>query len=154
MRRDRSRQITSAAGVSDQWRFYLPYGAVSLSTVAVTNPALDTKGWIGERLDADAGLQYRCARYYDPQLGMFLQPDWWEVMQAGVGTNRYSYSFGDPVNGIDPSGPFSCDRQETAAQAHSFSALWAGVFQSVADLRYKGGEVVARGGLEPPTPRL
>jgi filamentous hemagglutinin len=25
-------------------------------------------------------------------------------MQPGVGTNRYSYSFGDPVNGIDPSG--------------------------------------------------
>jgi hypothetical protein len=35
---------------------------------------------------------------------MFLQPDWWGVMQAGVGTNHYSYSFGDPVNGIDPSG--------------------------------------------------
>ncbi len=35
---------------------------------------------------------------------MFLQPDWWEVMQPGVGTNRYSYSFGDPVNGIDPTG--------------------------------------------------
>jgi RHS repeat-associated protein len=77
---------------------------VSLSTVAVTNPAPDTKGWIGERFDADAGLQYLNARYYDPQLGMFLQPDWWEVVRAGVGTNRYSYSFGDPVNGIDPSG--------------------------------------------------
>ena len=72
------RQITSAAGVSDQRRFYLPYGAVSLSTVAVTNAAPDTKGWIGERFDADAGLQYLNARYYDPQLGMFLQPDWWE----------------------------------------------------------------------------
>jgi RHS repeat-associated protein len=77
---------------------------VSFNTVAVTNPAPDTKGWIGERFDTDTGLQYRCARYYDPQLGMFLQPDWWEVMQPGVGTNRYSYSFGDPVNGIDPSG--------------------------------------------------
>jgi hypothetical protein len=38
---------------------------------------------------------------------MFLQPDWWEVMQAGVGTNRYNYSFGGPVNGIDPSGHIS-----------------------------------------------
>ena len=31
------------------------------------------------------------------KLGMFIQPDWWEVTQAGVGTNRYSYSFNDPV---------------------------------------------------------
>jgi RHS repeat-associated protein len=106
------RQITTAAGVSDQRRFYLPYGAVSLSTVAVTNPAPDTKGWIGERFDADAGLQYLNARYYDPQLGMFLQPDWWEVMQPGVGTNRYSYSFGDPVNGIDPSGHRTVVRED------------------------------------------
>ncbi|OYX41658.1 MAG: hypothetical protein B7Z02_15160 [Rhodobacterales bacterium 32-67-9] len=35
---------------------------------------------------------------------MFIQPDWWEVMQPGVGTNRYSYSFNDPVNGLDKSG--------------------------------------------------
>jgi hypothetical protein len=35
---------------------------------------------------------------------MFVQPDWWEVTWAGVGTNRYSYSFNDPVNGRDPSG--------------------------------------------------
>ena len=37
---------------------------------------------------------------------MFLQPDWWEVMQAGVGTNRYAYAFNDPVNGRDPTGHF------------------------------------------------
>jgi hypothetical protein len=44
------------------------------------------------------------ARYYDPKLGMFLQPDWWEVTQPGVGTNRYAYAGGDPVNGSDPGG--------------------------------------------------
>ncbi|MCP5355242.1 MAG: hypothetical protein H6903_08585, partial [Rhodobacteraceae bacterium] len=38
-------------------------------------------------------LQYLNARYYDPRLAMFIQPDWWEVTQPGVGTNRYSYSF-------------------------------------------------------------
>lgn len=64
----------------------------------------EAKGYIGERYDADAGLLYLNARYYDPRLGMFLQPDWWEVMQAGVGTNRYSYSFNDPINNRDPSG--------------------------------------------------
>ena len=35
---------------------------------------------------------------------MFTQSDWWEVTQAGVGTNRYCYSFSDPVNLSDSSG--------------------------------------------------
>ncbi|AXX98385.1 RHS repeat-associated core domain-containing protein [Profundibacter amoris] len=37
-------------------------------------------------------MQYLNARYYDPRLGMFIQPDWFEVTKAGVGTNRYAYS--------------------------------------------------------------
>jgi hypothetical protein len=49
-------------------------------------------------------LQYLNARYYDPELGMFIQPDWFEVTEPGVGRNRYSYSFNDPVNGRDPGG--------------------------------------------------
>lgn len=34
----------------------------------------------------------------------FIQPDWWDVTEEGVGTNRYAYSFNDPVNMSDPSG--------------------------------------------------
>lgn len=64
----------------------------------------ETKGWIGERHDADAGLQYLNARYYDPVLGLFIQPDWFEVTKPGVGTNRFSYSHNDPVNKFDPGG--------------------------------------------------
>ena len=52
----------------------------------------------------EAGLQYLNARYYDPSLGIFLQPDWWEVTQEGVGTNRYAYSANDPINKSDPNG--------------------------------------------------
>jgi len=37
---------------------------------------------------------------------MFIQPDWFEVTKAGVGTNRYAYSFNDPVNNLDPNGNF------------------------------------------------
>ena len=35
---------------------------------------------------------------------MFIQPDWFEPTEPGVGTNRYSYSANDPVNLMDPNG--------------------------------------------------
>jgi RHS repeat-associated protein len=99
-------------------RVYRPYGtSFPTFTLAGNVDGPVSKGWIGERYDADAGLQYLNARYYDPELGMFTQPDWWEVTQAGVGTNRYSYAGGDPVNGVDPSG-------------HNF---WSDLGQSLSD---------------------
>ena len=73
-------------------------------TVFGTAALPEAKGFIGARYDADAGLEYLNARYYDPRLGMFIQPDWWEVTEAGVGTNRYAYSFDDPVNAKDAAG--------------------------------------------------
>ncbi|MFF2641751.1 RHS repeat-associated core domain-containing protein [Streptomyces niveus] len=41
------------------------------------------------------------ARYYDPSLGRFTQPD-----PSGQDTNPYIYAGGDPVNGRDPTGLF------------------------------------------------
>ncbi|ESQ14994.1 MAG: hypothetical protein N838_30545 [Thiohalocapsa sp. PB-PSB1] len=35
-------------------------------------------------------------------LSASLQPDWLDPNQPGVGTNRYAYSFNDPVNLRDP----------------------------------------------------
>lgn len=64
----------------------------------------ESKGWIGERYDNSAGLQYLNARNYDPELGVFIQPDWFDPIQPGVGTNRYAYSNNDPINRIDPLG--------------------------------------------------
>lgn len=34
----------------------------------------------------------------------FIQPDWWDPTVPGVGTNRYSYSFNNPINRSDRSG--------------------------------------------------
>lgn len=35
---------------------------------------------------------------------MFIQPDWLDPTEPGVGTNRYAYSGNDPVNRLDPNG--------------------------------------------------
>jgi RHS repeat-associated protein len=97
------RAITNTAGAKIEAALYKPFGEQS-EWVLPGNAAPETKGWIGERYDADAGLQYLNARYYDPELSLFLQPDWFEVTKAGVGTNRFSYSANDPVNKLDPDG--------------------------------------------------
>jgi RHS repeat-associated protein len=97
------RAITDAAGAKVESATYKPF-CEQTEFVTPGLAAPESKGWIGERYDADAGLQYLNARYYDPSLGMFLQPDWFEVLRPGVGTNRFSYSFNDPVNLSDPRG--------------------------------------------------
>ncbi len=78
---------------------YGPYGQ-PLST----NGGPQTKGYIGERYDAETGLQYLHARPYDPKLGRFTQPDMWFPWLAGVGINRYAYAGNDPVNRSDRNG--------------------------------------------------
>lgn len=35
---------------------------------------------------------------------LFIQPDWFDPTEPGVGTNRYSYSYNDPINNHDPGG--------------------------------------------------
>ena len=100
------RVMTGADGASDKEVTYRPFGE-AVDTITDPTALLETKGFIGQRFDADAGLQYLNARYYDPKLGMFIQPDWFEVTMAGVGANRYAYSFNDPVNLSDPNGNWS-----------------------------------------------
>ena len=58
-------------------------------------------GYDGYRYDPETGLYHTGARYYDPRLGRFLQPD--PIGQAG-GVNLYAYTGNDPLNGTDPDG--------------------------------------------------
>ncbi|WP_165352873.1 RHS repeat-associated core domain-containing protein [Loktanella sp. IMCC34160] len=95
--------ISNGAGQRATRRQYRPFGEISWEVIEQVT-ADEAHGFIGERFDEGAGLQYLNARYYDPELGLFLQPDWFEVTKAGVGTNRYAYSFNDPVNARDPGG--------------------------------------------------
>ena len=55
--------------------------------------------------DKDTGLYYYGARYYDPEIGRFIQPDSYiDGMTSTQGWNRYMYVHGNPVRYSDPSG--------------------------------------------------
>jgi RHS repeat-associated protein len=119
------RAITDATGARVESAIYKPFGEQT-ETLSPANLTPESKGWIGQQYDADAGLQYLNARYYDPVLGLFLQPDWFEVLKPGVGTNRFSYSFNDPVNFSDRSGDErlqpSATKSEYASRMHDVAA--------------------------------
>ena len=91
------RVSTNAAGAEVERTVYGAFGAPEPGL-------LQSRGYIGERYDAETGLQFLNARYYDPALGRFLSPDDWDPLLAGVGTNRYAYGFNNPINVFDPSG--------------------------------------------------
>jgi RHS repeat-associated protein len=54
-----------------------------------------------QKSDADAGLYYYRARYYDPTAGRFLSED---PGGFSAGVNFYPYTDNSPTNAIDPSG--------------------------------------------------
>jgi RHS repeat-associated protein len=97
------RVITDAAGAEAERSTYRAFGERARQTVAAGRTPEPT-GFIGERHDAETGLLFLNARYYDPVLARFISPDWWNPHQIGVATARYSYAFNNPVNMADPNG--------------------------------------------------
>jgi RHS repeat-associated protein len=86
-----------APGEEIRRRKYRPYG----ETFEETGSHAESRGWIDQRNDSETGLTYLHARYYDPQLGLFLSPD--PIGPTG-GLNQYGYSLASPTNGSDRSG--------------------------------------------------
>lgn len=98
------RVTTGTGGNYSKRQHYQPFGDLATAPTGPGANDKETKGYIGETRDDETGLIYLNARYYEPLLARFISPDWFDPWQAGVGTNRYSYSENDPVNKSDPSG--------------------------------------------------
>jgi RHS repeat-associated protein len=81
---------------------YFPWGAVR---PAGANALPTTFTYTGQRVDETIGLMYYGARYYDPVLGRFIQPDT-IVPDPGdpQSLNRCSYVGNRPTTAVDPSG--------------------------------------------------
>ena len=82
------------------------YGAFGTSRYADATCTFNPSNrYTGQILDEDTGLYYYNARYYDPELGRFIQADT-VVPSAGdpQSLNRYSYGLNNPLKLVDPSG--------------------------------------------------
>ena len=66
-----------------------------------------TYRYTGQRAEDALGLDYYRARWYDPHLGRWIQPD---TFVPGSGTplalDRFAYVLGNPLRYADPSGRF------------------------------------------------
>ena len=85
------------------WReTYEPYGErIKKEPASSTNARWHT----GHVLDAETGLQYAGARYYDPVLGRFMGIDPQGFSQGDPHSfNRYAYGNNNPYKYIDPNG--------------------------------------------------
>ncbi len=90
------RALSDANGARQATYQYDAYGATTASTGSLTNPFRYAGGY----RDAESGLYYLQARYYDPSTQQFLSVD---PLLAVTG-QAYNYVAGSPTNATDPSG--------------------------------------------------
>lgn len=76
---------------------YDPYGRTRTATG--TNAAANPFRYTGGYYDQATGLTKLGARYYDPNIGRFTQPD-----PSGKEDNQYAYASNNTANNTDPSG--------------------------------------------------
>jgi RHS repeat-associated protein len=78
-------------------------------------------GYTGRELDAETGLYYYRARYYDPAVGRFISED--PIGFSAGDTNLYRYVGNNATNYTDPSGAFLLPLLPVIAQGALTGAL-------------------------------
>ncbi len=85
----------------DAWGNPLSTSGTMADTLGTHNP-LRYRGYI---YDAETGLYYLKSRYYDPQMGRFINADVFASTGQGVlGSNAFAYCSNSPISNIDYDG--------------------------------------------------
>jgi RHS repeat-associated protein len=80
---------------------YAPFGTERLVLNASNE---ENPKFTGQTQDLETDLYYYGARYYDPVLGRFIQPDSIIPDYSAQGINPYAYVYNNPLSYVDPSG--------------------------------------------------
>ena len=94
---------TNASGNVVWKETYQPYGNRINNQAAATS---NNKLWFtGKPHDANTGLSYMGARYYDPVIGRFMGVDPVDFQEENIHSfNRYAYANNNPYKFVDPDG--------------------------------------------------
>ncbi|WP_019909195.1 RHS repeat domain-containing protein [Paenibacillus sp. HW567] len=96
-------QIVDTSGKVVNSYSYDEWGNITNQTEGISNPFKYT----GEIYDEETGLYYLRARYYDPNIGRFLNEDTYEgQIDNPLSMNLYTYVENNPINFTDPSGHY------------------------------------------------
>src|SRR6185312_11490226 len=100
-----SNVLTDRSGQMVQHYEYTTFGSSSYQNN--TSAYQVSNRYTGQICDNETGLYYYGARYYDPQLGRFIQSDTLVPSTTAPQTlNRYSYCDNNPYKYVDPTGHF------------------------------------------------
>jgi len=93
--------LTNSSATKTDGYTYDAFGAPTHSPGSSAN----TFQFTGQQRDADSGLQYLRARYYDPTVGRFLSRDPLpgQLMRPAT-QNRFAYVRNNPASSVDPLG--------------------------------------------------
>ena len=98
--------LSSSSGTQTEANVWYPFGRIQTASPQASFQV--SRRFTGQVFDTESGLYYYNARYYDPELGRFIQPD--DII-SDYGNpqsyNRYSYCLNDPLTYNDPSGHVS-----------------------------------------------
>jgi RHS repeat-associated protein len=125
-----SNVLTDRAGLLVQHYEQSTYGQTTFSDNNSAFPV--SNRYTGQICDDETGLYYYGARYYDPGLGRFIQPDTEVPDPTDPQTlNPYAYANNNPLRYIDPTGHWD----EVATDDLSFSGPLAGFSAAVLTIR-------------------
>ena len=139
---DRQGTVTSLTG--DAGRVTATYTTDAFGTpLETTGSSVNRFLRAGREYDADTGLYYVRARYYDPRLGRFLSadPDWGSWADP-LGINQYAYVRNAPTRYTDPSGEKVFKTPDDIWTAFELTPeQWGNIQGKMLDNPFYGGDV-------------
>ena len=113
--------VTDADGNIAQYLAYTPYGEVLYDAVT-DSTFISPYKFNGKEHDAETGMIYYGARYYNPKYALWLSCD--PLQEKYPGVSSYSYTLGNPVRMIDIGGLSVSEFDESGDYIRTIKDNW------------------------------